>query len=127
MKKKLTNAVRMTAKKTGSKRSVKKAVQEFAGESAGSSSAEIKETPKQSYGGVIRVVVIDCSGDPAKAASARERLSNLGMSVTDGGSGNVREETLIVSTNHQRARCYTPYGSPVCARNEHQPQGRCRL
>lgn len=86
------------SKKTGSKRSAKKAVQEFAGESAGSSSAEIKETPKQSYGGVIRVVVIDCSGDPAKAASARERLSNLGMSVTDGGSGNVREETLIVST-----------------------------
>ena len=86
------------SKKTGSKRSAKKAVQEFAGESAGSSSTEIKETPKQSYGGVIRVVVIDCSGDPAKAASARERLSNLGMSVTDGGSGNVREETLIVST-----------------------------
>lgn len=73
-------------------------MQEFAGESAGSSSAEIKETPKQNYGGVIRVVVIDCSGDPAKAASARERLSNLGMSVTNGGSGNVREETLIVST-----------------------------
>lgn len=73
-------------------------MQEFAGESVGSSSAEIKETPEQSYGGVIRVVVIDCSGDPAKAASARERLSNLGMSVTDGGSGNVREETLIVST-----------------------------
>ena len=73
-------------------------MQDVAGESAGNGSAEIKETPKQSYGGVIRVVVIDCSGDPAKAASARERLSNLGMSVTNGGSGNVREETLIVST-----------------------------
>lgn len=83
--------------KTGSKRSAKKAVQEFAGDST-SESAAVKETPKQNYGGVIRVVVIDCSGDPAKAASARERLAGLGMSVTDGGSGNVREETLIVST-----------------------------
>ena len=44
------------------------------------------------------MVVIDCSGDPAKAASARERLAGMGMSVTDGGSGNMREETLIVST-----------------------------
>lgn len=82
---------------SGSKRAAKKAVREFAGESA-PAKVEVKETPKQSYGGVIRVVVIDCSGDLAKAASARERLSNMGMSVTDGGSGNLREETLIVST-----------------------------
>lgn len=83
--------------KTGSSRAAKKAVQEFAGESE-PAKVEVKETPKQNYGGVIRVVVIDCSGDPAKAASARERLAGIGMSVTDGGSGNLREETLIVST-----------------------------
>lgn len=84
-------------KSSGSKRSAKQAAQEFAGD-VNSGSAEVKETPQQNYGGVIRVVVINCSGDPAKAASARERLSNMGMSVTDGGSGNLREETLVVST-----------------------------
>ncbi len=83
-------------KSSGSKRSAKQAAQEFAGDVNGG--AEVKETPQQNYGGVIRVVVINCSGDPAKAASARERLSNMGMSVTDGGSGNLREETLVVST-----------------------------
>ena len=83
--------------KESSKRSAKQAAREFAG-SGSAPKAEVKETPKQSYGGVIRVVVINCSGDPAKAASARERLAGLGMSVTDGGSGNLREETLIVST-----------------------------
>lgn len=83
-------------KQAGSKRSAKKAAEEFTGGSK--AEPEVQAAPKQSYGGVIHVVVIDCSGDPAKAASARTRLSNLGMSVTDGGSGNVREETLIVST-----------------------------
>lgn len=93
------------SKKTDSRRSAKRAAQEFAGERTKEPAKEpakeapvVKETPKQTYGGVIRVVVIDCSGDPAKAASARERLAGMGMSVTDGGSGNAREETLIVST-----------------------------
>ena len=89
------------SKKTGRSSNAKRAAQEFAGDSGSklAETADVKEPPKQqNSGGVIRVVVIDCSGDPAKAASARERLASLGMSVTDGGSGNVREETLIVST-----------------------------
>lgn len=88
-------------KKSERSRNAKRAAQEFAGESSkdAAETPAVKETPKQqNSGGVIRVVVIDCSGDPGKAASARERLASLGMSVTDGGSGNVREETLIVST-----------------------------
>ncbi len=88
-------------KDNGGSRSAKRAAQEFAGEKPSArkdADPVVKETPSQSYGGVIRVVVIDCSGDPAKAASAREHLVNMGISVTDGGSGNLREETLIVST-----------------------------